>query len=380
MNTLAGRIGTIACAALLERRLLVPPCKRSGSVQLGIDVLVAHGFKELDGQRVGLITNHTGVDSTGVIDGRAAAKSAERQAGGPLQPRARNQRQIRPAAKSATRSMKNRVCRWSASTAKVASHRASSWTASTRWFSTSRTSAARFYTYPSTMGLAMEEAAKAGKRFVVLDRPNPIGGDIVEGPLIDAGRESFVAFYHVPVRHGMTLGELARMYAAEKKLDVDLVVVPMEGWRRSDYLYDTGLTWINPSPNMRSLKAAVLYPGIGLLETTNVSVGRGTDTPFEVLGAPWIRERELAAAINAADPPGVRVVPIRFTPTASKFSGENCGGVNFIITDWSQFRSLDLGFVVAHALRTLYPDDWKSKGLHQTAGKQGRLRSDYGRR
>jgi uncharacterized protein YbbC (DUF1343 family) len=151
------------------------------------------------------------------------------------------------------------------------------------------------------------------------------------------------------------------MFAKERNIDVKLTVIEMQGWRRSQYLFDTGLTWVNPSPNMRSLEAALLYPGIGLLETTNISVGRGTDTPFEVLGAPWIRERELAELVSRGNVPGVRVVPIRFTPTSSKFEGEECGGLHFIVTDWNRFRSFELGLVVAKALRTLHRDDWQTE-------------------
>jgi uncharacterized protein YbbC (DUF1343 family) len=228
----------------------------------------------------------------------------------------------------------------------------------------------RFYTYESTMGLAMEAAAEAGIEFIVLDRPNPIGGELIEGPLMDAGRESFVGHHTIPVRHGMTVGELARMFAKERDFDVELTVIPMKGWRRNQYWFDTDLTWVNQSPNMRSLEAALLYPGIGLLETTNVSVGRGTDTPFEVLGAPWIREQELAEFVNRANVPGVRVVPLRFTPTSSRFAGEECGGLHFIITDWHQFRSYELGLVVAHAIRKLHADDWQPKNYIRLLGNK----------
>jgi uncharacterized protein YbbC (DUF1343 family) len=152
---------------------------------------------------------------------------------------------------------------------------------------------------------------------------------------------------------------------------VNLSVIEMKGWSRGRYLLDTGLRWTKPSPNMRSLEAALLYPGIGLLETTNVSVGRGTDTPFEVMGAPWIHERELAEMVNRASPPGVRVVPIRFTPTSSKHEGKECGGLNFVITDWNKFRSMDLGFVVAHALRKLYRDQWDAKPYMRLLSNEG---------
>jgi uncharacterized protein YbbC (DUF1343 family) len=229
---------------------------------------------------------------------------------------------------------------------------------------------ARFYTNISTMGLALKAAADAGKEFVVLDRPNPINGTIIEGPLLDAGQESFVAHHRLPIRYAMTIGELARMFAAERDIDADLTVVPMQGWRRSMYLYETNLRWVFTSPNMRSLRAAVLYPGIGMMEFTNISVGRGTDTPFEVMGAPWIRERELAEAVNRAEPPGVRVIPIRFTPEASKFAGEECGGLSFIITDWNQFRSFDLGLVIATSLRKLHRDQWEPERWMRLLGNQ----------
>ena len=185
---------------------------------------------------------------------------------------------------------------------------------------------ARFYTYISTMGHAMHAAAEQDVAFIVLDRPNPINGRDVAGPVLDSGSESFVGYHTISVRHGMTAGELAKMINAEQQIDLELTVIPIENWRRDDFYDATGLMWINPSPNMRSLNEAVLYPGIGLLETTNVSVGRGTDTPFEVIGAPWIDARRLAAHLNKSGLPGVRFVPIRFQPGASKFAGETCQG------------------------------------------------------
>src|SRR4029077_9566208 len=158
----------------------------------------------------------------------------------------------------------------------------------------------RFYTFMTTMAYIMESAAQNKLKVIVLDRPNPIGGVVVEGPLLDKDQESFIGYHPLPVRHGMTLGELAQLYNRERNINADLQVIKVEGWKR-DLLYDqTGLAWINPSPNMRSLTEALLYPGVGLLETTNVSVGRGTDRPFEILGAPWIDEHKLAAALNSA--------------------------------------------------------------------------------
>jgi uncharacterized protein YbbC (DUF1343 family) len=216
----------------------------------------------------------------------------------------------------------------------------------------------RFYTYISTLAYAMQAADERKLAFVVLDRPNPLNGIDVAGPVLDAGRESFVACHPMPVRHGMTVGELATMYRDELGWSLDLQVVKLEGWRRSDFYDRTGLVWINPSPNMRSLTQALLYPGIGLLETTNLSVGRGTDTPFEIFGAPWLDGRRLAAALNMAALPGTRFVPVRFTPDASKFAGEACQGVNVIITDWSKFDPLCTGFAVASTLRRTFREQW----------------------
>jgi uncharacterized protein YbbC (DUF1343 family) len=218
----------------------------------------------------------------------------------------------------------------------------------------------RFYTYISTLGLCLEAAAKAGLPFVVLDRPNPINGIDVEGPLADADKLSFTAHHTIPIRHGLTVGEIARLLRAEKHLKVDLHVVTIEGWRRRDQWDATGLTWINPSPNMRSLTEALFYPGIGLLEFTNLSVGRGTDTPFERVGAPWIDGQALARDLNGRQLPGVRFVPIRFTPTASKFVGERCGGINLMIVNRERFMPVLTGMAVAAALHRLYPTAWQS--------------------
>ena len=218
---------------------------------------------------------------------------------------------------------------------------------------------ARFYTYISTLGYVMEEAARARLPVFVLDRPNPIGGIEVEGPVADADQLSFTAYHRIPVRHGMTVGELARLFNEERKINCDLRVIQTEGWRRAMWYDATNLIWVNPSPNMRSLTEATLYPGIGLLETTNLSVGRGTDTPFEVIGAPWLNGQMLAAYLNGRKLAGVRFVPVRFTPRASVFKGEECGGINNIITDRTQFRPVMTGIEIAAALRRLYPTEWK---------------------
>ncbi len=208
----------------------------------------------------------------------------------------------------------------------------------------------RFYTYISTLGYAMEEAAKAGVRVVVLDRPNPISPRGVDGPVADTDRLSFVSYKPIPLVHGMTVGELARLFNKEYKIGCDLHVVKMDGWKRSMWFDDTGLTWVNPSPNMRNTTQALLYPAIGMLEMTNLSVGRGTDQPFEYLGAPWIDGVRLAASLNSLKLPGIRFVCIEFTPASSKFKGELCRGVYCIVTDREKFEPSRTGSSIAWTL------------------------------
>jgi len=207
---------------------------------------------------------------------------------------------------------------------------------------------ARFYTYSCTMLYALEEAAKAKLPFYVLDRPNPVTGLHVEGPMLDTNLQSFVGCYDLPVRHGLTLGELATMANAERNWNADLHVVKMQNWERSDWFDSTALPWIDPSPNMRSLNAATLYPGLALIESSkNYSVGRGTDAPFEQIGAEWVRGVELAEFLNARYIPGVRVYPTHLNATTE--------GVRFVISDRDQFDSIRLGLEVAYALHKLYP-------------------------
>jgi uncharacterized protein YbbC (DUF1343 family) len=205
----------------------------------------------------------------------------------------------------------------------------------------------------------MEEAAKLDIPIYVLDRPNPINGNDVEGSLATEDKLSFIAAHTIPVRYGLTIGELGQMMNAERKIGAKLNVVKMENWSRSMWFDETGQTWVNPSPNMRSLTQATLYPGIGLLETTNLSVGRGTDTPFEVIGAPWLDGQKLAKYLNERSLPGVRFVPIRYKPKASVFKDEDLGGVNFIITNRDRFNSVRTGIEIAAAIRKLYPTEWQ---------------------
>jgi uncharacterized protein YbbC (DUF1343 family)/CubicO group peptidase (beta-lactamase class C family) len=222
---------------------------------------------------------------------------------------------------------------------------------------------ARFYTYETTVGYFLEAAAKAGVEVFILDRPNPITGSFVQGPISDSssndGRESFTNYFPEPVRHGMTLGELAKMFNAERHVGARLDVVAMEGWQPGDWFDSTGLAWVHPSPNLRSLNEATLYPGVGLIEGTNVSVGRGTDTPFEVVGAPWAKGGELAAYLNGRGIQSVRFVPIAFTPSSSNFAGERCEGVNLMVLDRNTLDSPELGIELASALHKLYPNHFQ---------------------
>jgi uncharacterized protein YbbC (DUF1343 family) len=231
----------------------------------------------------------------------------------------------------------------------------------------------RFYTYETTVGYFLEAAAKAGIEVVILDRPNPITGSFVQGPVSDEGRENFVNYFPEPPRHGMTLGELAKMFNAERHIGAQLDVVAMEGWQTGDWFDSTGVGWVNPSPNLRSLSEATLYPGVGLIEGANVSVGRGTDTPFEVVGAPWIKGRELAAYLNERGIQSVRFVPIVFTPSASNFAGERCEGVNLIVLGRNTLDSPELGIELASALHKLYPNDFKLEKMTDLLANQAVL-------
>src|SRR5581483_2880797 len=291
-------------------------------VSTGIDVLQRGGFVPLRGRRVGLITNHTGLNREGHATADLLHAAPNLQLAALFGP----EHGIRGALDEHVPDMKDEATGLPVYSLYGARNRPTAEQLAgldTLVFDI-QDIGTRFYTYISTLGLTLEEAAKHGLRYVVLDRPNPLGGLEVEGPLADADQLSFTAYHRLPIRHGMTVGELARLFNAEKKLGADLQVILVEGWRRADFWDATNLTWVNPSPNMRSLTEALLYPGIGLLETTNISVGRGTDTPFEIFGAPWLDGRRLAAALNAREAPGVRFVPVRFTPKSSVYAGQAC--------------------------------------------------------
>jgi uncharacterized protein YbbC (DUF1343 family)/CubicO group peptidase (beta-lactamase class C family) len=221
----------------------------------------------------------------------------------------------------------------------------------------------RFYTYPATMRRAMHVARDRGLRFVVLDRPNPIDGVDLAGPVLAPGTTSLVNDHPLPVRHGMTLGELATMFNADEHLGLALTIVPTTGWRRAAYADETGLPWVNPSPNLRNVNEALLYPSLGLLEATNLSVGRGTDAPFERLGAPWIDGKALAAALVADALPGVAFAAESFTPTSDRYAGQTCEGVHVTVLDRDAFAPVRTGLAMARELRRLYPQAWSFQKL-----------------
>lgn len=330
------------------------------AVLTGIDVQVRDGFAALRGLRVGLVTNHTGIDRKGrrTVDLIAKAEgvklvalfSPEHGIAGKLEAKVGDARDEKTGLPVFSLYGEGRA----PTAAQLAGLDALVFDI--------QDIGCRFYTYISTMGECLTAAARERKKFIVLDRPNPIGGLLVQGPVL-AGKRTFTGWHTLPVRHGMTVGELARMFNAERDLGADLTVVPCEGWSRGMWQDETGLPWVNPSPNMRSLRAAALYPGVGLLEFCEVSVGRGTDTPFEVFGAPYLDGRKFAAAMNAAGLPGIRFEPVRFTPDASVFAGKECGGVRMRVTDRGKLNAVETGIELARALQRLAPGQWGAARL-----------------
>ena len=337
---------------------------RNGAVQSGIDVLEAHNFDVLRAsagkKKIGLLTNQTGIDSQGrrTIDVLAQAPGVSLDA--IFSPEHGVTGELDTTDIANSKDAATGVSIYNVYGAKDAQRRPSIdvlKTVDAVVFDVHDVGS-HFYTYEATLGYFLEAAAKAGIEMIVLDRPNPITGSFVQGAIPDPGRESFVNYFPVPVRHGMTMGELAKMFNTERDINARLTVVPMDGWMRGDWYDATGLRWINPSPNMRSLNEATLYPGVGLVEGTNVSVGRGTDTPFELLGAPWIKGTELAQYLNARNISGVRFVPVTFTPSTSNYSGQKCEGVNIFVVERNALDTGELGIELASALHKLYPEHY----------------------
>ena len=328
---------------------------RNAATLSGLDVLVANRFQPLQGKRIGLITNQTGLDREGRrnID---LLKQAGVQVAALFSPEhGFTGREDRPGIQDSTDPLSGvKVYSLYGATLRPTPEMLAGLDALVFDI---QDVGVRFYTYESTMAYGLEAAAKAGIPYYVLDRPNPITGTRVEGPLMDAANRSIVGYLAgMPVRHGMTMGELARLFNDENKLGAALTVIPMQDWNRGDWFDSTNLPWVNPSPNMRSLKAASLYPGLCLLEYfKNVSVGRGTDAPFEQIGADFIGGRELAGYLNQRQIPGVRAYPTSFTPTESNFKGVRIEGVRFEITNRELLDATRLGLEVAGAMQKLYP-------------------------
>ncbi|HEX6803216.1 MAG TPA: exo-beta-N-acetylmuramidase NamZ domain-containing protein [Terriglobales bacterium] len=333
---------------------------RNGSVLNGIDVLESQDFAPLRGKRVGLLTNQTGLDVSGrrTIDVLAHAPGVQLTA--IFSPEHGVTGSLDTTKIGNSRDSATGVPVYSVYGATDASRRPSPDVLRNLDVVVIdlQDAGVRFYTYETTLGYFLEAASKAGTSILVLDRPNPLGGSVAQGPMSQPGYESFVNYGPIPVRHGMTLGELAQMFNAEHNIHAKLTVIPMQGWMRGDWFDSTGLEWTNPSPNLRSLVEATLYPGVALVEGTNVSVGRGTDTPFELLGAPWINARELAAYLNQRQIPGVRFVPVTFIPSSSNYSGQPCHGINLVLTGRKFLDSPELGIELAAALLKLYPEQF----------------------
>src|SRR6185436_16116935 len=389
VTALRGRVATVAAAALLppgdtatrpdaarqvSRASFAAPAANAAHepVLAGIDVLAAEGFARLRGKRVGLLTNHTGRSRSGesTIDVMARAPgvtlvslfSPEHGIRGQLDdnvPSSRDEKtglvihSLYGDTRRPTSAMLEGIDTLVVDLQDIG---------------------ARIYTYPATVGYILEEASRRRISVVLLDRPNPVNGFEIEGPMLDDAFIGFNGYVPMPLRHGMTLGELARLFNGEKKIGADLTVVPMKPWRRDAWFDDTGLLWANPSPNMRNMVAATVYPGIGAIEGTNISVGRGTDTPFEQLGAPWIDAIPFAAALNSAGLAGVRFYPVGFTPAAgAKLGGQACHGVFIIVTDRERLRPVRVGVQIAATLTKMYGAQFKLEDAGPLLGSKATI-------
>lgn len=338
----------------------------SGQTLTGIDVLEAENFAPLAGKRVGLVTNQTGIDRNGrsTIDLLAHAPgvklvalfSPEHGIRGMLDERV-----------SSTTDAATGLPVYSLYGETERPTDAMLGAVDTLVFDV-QGAGVRFYTYITTMGYAMEAAAAHHIAFYVLDRPDPLNGERVEGPMLDRDRTNFVGYFSMPVRPGMTLGEMAQMFNAENKIGCELHVIQMRGWRRAFWFDDTGLRWVNPSPNLRSIAENILYPGLEVLQAGGVSVGRGTNTPFELIGAPWIQGDRFAAELNRRAIPGVRFEAQRFTPDSGAYKGELCNGARIVVKDRHALQSMRMGMEIASVLAKLYSDKFDVEKMIELVG------------
>jgi uncharacterized protein YbbC (DUF1343 family) len=347
------------------------PTQATDQTKTGIDVLEEQNFAPLRGKRVGLITNQTGVDSQGrrTIDVLAHADnvklvalfSPEHGIAGQLDAKVGN-------ATDAATGLQ--IFSLYGDTRRPTDEMLQGLDALVFDI---QGAGVRFYTFITTMGYCMEAAAKHKIPFFVLDRPDPLGGEKIQGPMLDPSRISFVGYFRLPVVYAMTLGELARMFAAENKMGLDLHVIDMKNWHRSQTFDQTGLTWIPPSPNLRTVNEAFLYSGIEILQPAGVSVGRGTDAPFEQLGAPWIDPDTLLSSLTLRQIPGVSFAATTFTPSDGLYKGEACAGVKLTITDREAFDSIRTGLEIADALHRLYPERFQVTKLMDLLASQTTL-------
>ncbi|MEO8682309.1 MAG: DUF1343 domain-containing protein, partial [Vicinamibacterales bacterium] len=373
---LSGGMSSAPSVALVNPNASAPSAalvnSSASSVLTGIDVLAGEGFARLKGKRVGLLTNHTGR----ARDGRTTIDLLHDAPGVQLVSLFSPEHGIRGILDDTVPASRDEKTGLPIHSLYGDTQRPTG--AMLEGLDTLvidlQDVGVRFYTYQATMGLAMEEAAKRKVAVVVLDRPNPVNGWQIEGPALDqAGAALITYFQAMPIRHGMTMGELAQLFNGERKIGADLTVVKMTNWRRDDWYDETGLAWINPSPNMRNLAQATLYPGIGAIEYSNISVGRGTDQPFEQLGAPWIDGPRLAAALNARRLPGIRFYPVTFTPSSSKYAGEACQGVFMMVTNRAVLSPARVGLEVAGALSTLFGDRYQLGDTARLVGSRDSL-------
>ena len=354
---------------MISARLALVPPRQVRPVLTGIDVLRADDFAPLRGKRVGLVTNHTGLtrDGATTIDVLFGAKEVKLVA-------------LFSPEHGIRGTVDDKVASSTDEKTGLPIH--------SLYGETRRPTAAmlegldalvvdlqdigaRFYTYTTTMAYVLEEAAKSRLPVIVLDRPNPINGFQIEGPALDKAQLGFTGYFApMPIRHGLTIGELARLFNGENKIGANLTVIAAKNWQRDSWFDETSLPWINPSPNMRNLIQATLYPGIGAIETTNISVGRGTDTPFEQFGAPWIDATVLADALNGRRIPGVGFYPVRFTPASSKYAGQACQGVFMIVTDRAALRPVRLGVEIAAMLHKLYASSFELDAAERLFGSR----------
>ena len=329
---------------------------RAGRVQTGLDVLESQKFAPLRGKHIGIITNHTGLDSQGksTIDLLAHAPgvsvvaifSPEHGLGGQADDRVSSVKD--PSTGLQIFSLYGETLRPTDEMLKGVD----------ALVFDIQDAGVRFYTYTVTMAYCMEEAAKRNIAFYVLDRPNPIGGEIIEGPVLDPDKTNFVAYFPIPVRYALTIGELAQFFNSENHINAELHVIAMKNWHRNYFFESTGIRWVPPSPNLRTIKGSIVYPGLEILQNAGVSVGRGTEAPFEEFGAPWMDGEKVTSALNAAHLPGVKFVAQPFIPVSGLYAGKRCGGVGIRIGERAAVRPMRMGLEIAALLKKMYPQNF----------------------